>query len=135
VDHKFFLIRGIIELPIVDAEADFAFGIWATQSREDFHLYQDFPDSTTIGPFPGQLDGSLTCYAPYNTLGLKLMAHFDRYGERPRFILEDADHPLVKDQREGITIDRALWIQHYYMNFSNKAGPAQTHQASSKPSR
>ena len=121
VDHRHFLIRGIIELPIVDAEAEFAFGIWASLSREHFLLYQDNPDSTTIGPFPGRLDASLSCYAPHNTRHLTLMAHFDRHGERPRFILEPVDHPLVKDQREGITIDRALWIQHHYTDFSQQA--------------
>jgi hypothetical protein len=114
VDHGLFLIRGIIEIPIIDTEATFAFGMWATQSWDHFDAYQSFPESSNIGPFPGQLEGYLRCYEPHQTRGLRVTVIFPGGGLRPKFILVDPDHPLAQDQRNGISIERALWIQHQY---------------------
>ena len=58
-------------------------------------------------PFPGRLANDLSARAP--TLGLSGSVQVSPPGEIPRFILAlDTDHPLARQQREGIFLEQAI---------------------------
>ena len=114
IDDEDFFIRGVIEIPIHDAEHSFGFGVWVSQKRENFLKYLEFPDSPEIGPFFGWLCTRIAYY-PEDTFLLKTMAHFRGGHLRPAILLEPTDHPLAVDQREGITLEKAWDIVHRYM--------------------
>jgi hypothetical protein len=113
IDDHDFLIRGVLEIPIHDRAERFGIGVWVSQKRENFLAYVNDPDSTEIGPFFGWLCTRIEYYSA-ETLALKAMAHFPGHGLRPFIELAPTDHPLAVDQREGITLDKAWEIAHWY---------------------
>ena len=67
-----------------------------------------------IGPFFGWLSTEVGYYEE-STINLKTMVHFIGGGKRPVVELEPIEHPLAIDQRNGITLEKAWEIVHYYM--------------------
>jgi hypothetical protein len=67
----------------------------------------------TIGPFFGWLCTKIDYY-PESTLELKTMAHYRGGGLRPRIVLEESQHPLYRQQRDGISLSEAWKIVHHY---------------------
>jgi hypothetical protein len=120
IDDEDFFIRGVIEIPIHDYPENFGFGVWVSQKRENFEHYLENFDSDNIGPFFGWLSTSISYYSD-DTLSLQTMAHFRGQGERPRIELEPTDHPMFIDQQEGITLEKAWEIVHFF-NEAEKAG-------------
>lgn len=118
IDNRDHLIRGVIEIPVVDHDEPFGFGVWVSQKSEHFQTYIENLDSDAIGPFYGWLCTHISCY-PAETLLLKTRAHFRTGGLRPFIELEPTDHPLSVDQRNGITLARAWEIVHHF----EPAGP------------
>jgi hypothetical protein len=114
IDDEDFFIRGVIEIPIHDYPQQFGFGVWVSQKRENFRTYARRPNTSKIGPFFGWLCTRISYY-PQDTTMLKTRAHFHGRGRRPTIELEPTDHPLAVDQREGITLEKALQIVHHYM--------------------
>lgn len=116
IDDRDFFIRGVLLIPLRGGEGDgdFGFGVWVSQKRENFERYVAEYDSAEIGPFFGWLSTELDYYEE-STLNLKTMAHFRGGGLRPTVELEQTEHPLSVDQREGITLARAWEIVHFYM--------------------
>jgi len=112
VDDKSFCIRGIIEIPIHDYSRPFGFDVWVSQKRENFYQYLDNFESEKVGPFFGWLCTRLSYY-PIDTLHLKTTVHFRGKGLRPFIELEPTDHPLSLDQRNGISLEKALEIVHH----------------------
>lgn len=113
IDRKDHFIRGLIEIPVHDYPHRFAFGVWVSQKKENFHTYLKNFDSAEIGPFFGWLCTRIRYYED-DTTALKTMAHFRGGNLRPAIILEPTDHPLAVDQREGITLAKAWEIVHFY---------------------
>jgi hypothetical protein len=105
IDERDFFIRGCLEIPLIDAEGAFAWGVWMSVSERNFLRYQEVfeePIQAHVGPFTGWLSSRLPDYP--DTLTLKVRAHLRDHGERPLFELEPTDHPLAVAQREGITL-------------------------------
>ena len=115
IDNEDFFIRGVIEIPILDYPHTFGFGVWVSQKRENFYTYLNNYDSSEIGPFFGWLSTRIAYYEE-DTLSLKTMAHFRSGGERPRIELELTEHQLTIDQSDGITLEKAWEIVHYYLD-------------------
>jgi hypothetical protein len=113
IDDDYF-IRGVIEIPIHDYPERFGFGVWVSQKKENFFKYRENPDTDKIGPFFGWLCTRIAYYEDSTSL-LKTMAHFRTGNLRPTIELEPTDHPLAVDQRNGITLDKAWEIVHFYM--------------------
>ncbi|MFL5386711.1 MAG: DUF2199 domain-containing protein [Longimicrobiaceae bacterium] len=113
IDDEDFFIRGVIQIPVHDHPQAFGFGVWVSQKRENFHAYLENPRSSGIGPFFGWLSTHIAFY-PEETMLLKTRAHFRGGGLRPLIELEPIVHPLAVDQREGITLQKALEIVHFY---------------------
>ena len=113
IDGEHFFIRGVIDIPVDGYPEGFGFGVWVSQKQENFDAYVNEPGSSEIGPFFGWLSTTIAYY-PEDTFLLKTRAHFRGEGLRPRIELEATDHPLAVDQREGITMEKALDIIHFY---------------------
>lgn len=113
IDNEHYFIRGVIDIPLKGTSNRFGFGVWVSQKKENFEQYLANPGSVEIGPYFGWLSTAISYYAEATYL-LKTRAHFRGEGVRPYIELEPTEHPLAVDQREGITIEKAWEIVHFY---------------------
>ena len=113
IAERFFFIHGCLEIPLQGTDDVFTWGVWVSLKEDNFFIWQehyDNPSRSHIGPFFGWLCTSLPIYP--DTLHLKTLVHLRDGGIRPRIELEETDHPLSVEQREGISVDRALELVH-----------------------
>jgi len=105
-------VRCVLRLPIIGGEGiSFGYGAWSTLSRKNFELYKsmfDVGEMTDLGAWFGWFSNRLEGYP--DTLNLKCRLHPQNDRQRPLIELEPTDHPLAREQREGITFDRLLEI-------------------------
>ena len=107
-----YFVRGAILLPVHDQPADtFGFGVWASLCRKDF---EEYVSGAAQNPMLGCLCTDLHCYHEATT-ALHVVVHPQAEGKRPLIDVELADHPLARDQRDGITLDRAWEMVHHYL--------------------
>jgi hypothetical protein len=114
IDDNYF-IRGVIEIPLLNSDERFGFGVWVSQKKENFRTYLNNRNSSEIGPFFGWLCTHLAYYEE-DTFFLKTKAHFRGNGLRPYIELEPTEHPLAVAQRQGISLDTAWEIVHFYLD-------------------
>lgn len=108
-EKRNYFIRGVLHVPVPELDDTLRYGVWSSLSRESFdRVYElwDVPARVHEPPYFGWLSNSLPGYP--ETLNLKTDVVTDSLKLRPRFVLHDGDHPLIREQREGITIDRVL---------------------------
>jgi hypothetical protein len=113
IAERFFFIRGCIDIPILDVNETFTWGVWVSLKEENFFIWQEHYETAQrshIGPFFGWLCTRLPAYP--NTQSLKTMAHMRDNGLRPQIVLELTDHPLAIEQHSGITLNRLSEIIH-----------------------
>jgi hypothetical protein len=106
-----FYIRGRIVIPVIGHQDPFIWGSWAAVSKKDFERFGQLWDTKVREhepPLSGLFDNDIPIYPP--TRGLKCSLHMKDARKRPSFVLESADHPLVAEQRDGITLDRVKEI-------------------------
>ena len=108
-----FYLRGIVELPIVGLNEVFLWGVWARVWQKDYDKFVEHYDTEgrekAIGPFKGRLCNKLPGYDP-ETLNLKCTVKIQPVGTRPLFIIDEPEHPLAIEQRNGIKLARARQI-------------------------
>ncbi|MFJ7589744.1 DUF2199 domain-containing protein [Streptomyces sp. NPDC097617] len=107
-----FFIRGLIEIPVVDSEDVFSWGVWVSLSRDNFARVLEVWNTQgreAEKPYFGWLSTELALY-PESTTDLKTNAHTRPIGKGPFIQLEPTDHPLAVEQRTGITLDRVREI-------------------------
>jgi hypothetical protein len=107
-----FFIRGLLEIPVIEADSVFAWNVWSSLSAENFERTTrmwDSPGRETEPPYFGWLSTDLVAVYP-STLNLALNVHTRPIGQRPFLEVEPTDHPLAVEQREGITLDRVREI-------------------------
>ena len=112
-----FFIRGVLYVPIVDADQTLGYGVWSSLSRKSFtRVYElwDDPKRVDEPPYFGWLSNSLPGYP--ETLSLPLDVVTNELDKRPSLVLHDGEHPLVGEQREGITLERAREIAEINMH-------------------
>ena len=106
-----YFIRGLLTIPVLDAQDDFRYGLWSSLSKRSFErvleLWDD-PARTEEPPYFGWLANSPPGYP--DTRGLAVDVVTAELDLRPQLVLHDADHPLVHEQRTGITLDRVRRI-------------------------
>lgn len=112
-----YFIRVVLEIPIIDYNETFMWGIWVSQSLDNFKYYVDKyeEDLTGHGTF-GWFSNRLPYYE--DTLGLKCDVIFHDKG-RPAIHLQQNDHELVKDFHNGITMEKAIKIAQIAMHGNN----------------
>jgi hypothetical protein len=113
IADRFYFIHGCIDIPIIDTEDVFTFGVWVSLSEDNFFLWQDnyeTPKRSHIGPFFGWLCTRVPVYP--ETLHLKTDVYLRDNGIRPYIELQDCEHPLAVDQHCGIALARVMEIVH-----------------------
>ena len=104
-------VRGTIEIPIVDAEDPeedtFVFGVWASLSQASFERLLEVGDEGARDgeSFFGWLSNRVHGYP--DTLNLPTDVELREPGIRPLIVPHRGEHPLARDQDEGITLARA----------------------------
>jgi len=106
-----YFVRGLIEIPVIDGDRPFRWGVWTSLSKKNFDtmvaLWDD-PKLLDEPPYFGWLSNSIATYA--ETLNLKADVHSRSIKERPQIVLEPTDHPLAVEQRKGMTVQRVREI-------------------------
>jgi hypothetical protein len=101
-----FFIRGVLELPVVDLDQVFLYGVWSSLSEESFtravELWDD-PRRIDEPPYFGWLSNQIGDFP--DTVNLPLSVVTRELEQRPCFELHDGNHPLIAAQREGVTVD------------------------------
>jgi hypothetical protein len=106
-----YFIRGVLYVPVLHSEQMLGYGVWSSLSRESFERIYDLwddPKRVQEPPYFGWLSNSLPGYPDTRSLPLDVVtAELDK---RPALALHDGEHPLIEEQRHGITIERAREI-------------------------
>ena len=116
IKDKYFFVRCLLELPVIDAsDQRFAFGIWASLSKQNFQTYCEHyndDDQVKLGSWFGWFSTQLKGYP--DTLSLKCKVHPQNERCRPLIELGPTEHPLGIEQRDGITIERLFKLYKLY---------------------
>ena len=111
IKSEHFFLRGNIEIPIIDADATFAYSVWVSLSKNSFEQISanwNNPERVYDEPYFGWLSCRIPGYP--DTLNLKTLAHNREVGIAPFIQLEPTDHPLSVEQQSGITMKRVKEI-------------------------
>ena len=109
IDRRDFYVRARLVIPVVDGPGPFEWGVWVSLGQRSFlRMAEVFatPGRESEPPYPAWLQTELPGYPP--TVSLKGWLQTRPVGERPTFALEAADHPLAREQRDGVT---AQWVR------------------------
>jgi hypothetical protein len=112
INNEHHFIRGLLEIPVTDADTTFAWNVWSSLSPENFDRaieVWDSRDRASEPPYFGWLSTDLAAVYP-TTLNLALNVHTRPIGQRPFLEVEPTEHPLAVEQRDGITLDRVREI-------------------------
>jgi len=107
IDEERFFVRGCIEIQVEGEEQPFAWGAWVDVSKSDFEVLEaSFGQErrTHLGPFAGYLANALPGYP--ETLNLHVVVHQRDDGIRPFIEVRPCDHPLHREQCEGMSAKR-----------------------------
>lgn len=119
VDEQAFFIRGHLEVPVHGLAEPLAFSVWSSLSERSFlHMSErwDCADRADDPPYFGWLSTDIPAYP--ETINLKLSVQQRRPGLVPLFVLQQNDHPLSVDQREGISQVRWHQLAHLLLHSS-----------------
>jgi len=102
-DQCHFFVRACLDIPIKGTQHTFTWSVWVSLSEKSFlemSEHWEDPSRTSLGPYFGWLCTKIPEYP--DTVFLKTMVHQREVGQRPTVELEETDHPLSVDQRNGI---------------------------------
>ena len=100
-------MRGRILIPVIGHTEPFIWGLWAKIPHASFIRFGqlwDVEKRDLEPPFSGRIANRIPVYPA--TLDLPCKVVMQNARQRPIFELESADHPLVVEPRNGITLDR-----------------------------
>ncbi|WP_132333276.1 DUF2199 domain-containing protein [Kribbella orskensis] len=120
INREHFFVRGLIEIPVLDSEESFAWGVWVSLSEKSFAHISDHWETEGRehdDPYFGWLSSALD-YDP-TTVNLATNLHSRPVGVRPFIELEPTDHPLAVEQRNGITLARVQEIAEHALHPNN----------------
>jgi hypothetical protein len=106
-----FYLRANLRIPVLDAGEVLTFTVWVLIGAEDFeraHRLWDDPKRVTEPPYLAELCNRIPGYP--DTWHLPAIVHTQAPGKRPIVELEPNDHPLVAEQKRGISVARAIEI-------------------------
>lgn len=110
IEDEIFLVRVVLLVPIVGETVPLEWGVWGSLSKTNFERYMESfedHDQSRLGGMFSYLDSVMNGYP--DTGGLRCNLHPQDNRKRPLLELQhDQDHPLVDDQINGITLERAI---------------------------
>ena len=102
--------RVLLPIPIRGEKRDYCWVVWSEVAESAYaHTFDTWTrrKRARTPPFPAQLANTLPGEEP--TLGLPGLVQLTKRGEIPRFTFApDVDHPLARQQREGIFPEQAI---------------------------
>ncbi|HEX5720631.1 MAG TPA: DUF2199 domain-containing protein [Thermoanaerobaculia bacterium] len=107
IDNQQFFLLGRLDIPVVGQENPFTWLTWVSVSEANFERASDLwhtEGRESEPPYFAWIQSALPY--PGGTLSLKAKLITQPLGERPLVVLEETDHPLAVEQREGITAAR-----------------------------
>jgi hypothetical protein len=112
VDEQHFFVRGHVELPIIDSTDTFAWSVWCSLSEKSFrHMTARWEDPERDGDgYFGWLSSPIPVYP--STIHLKTNVRIRPIGLVPLIEIQDCEHPLFIDQRDGVTLARVHEFVH-----------------------
>jgi hypothetical protein len=117
IGHETCLIRGLLPIPVIDGPEEFRWGVWFSLSATNFLRVLETWESGAPAEEPMYFSYLCNTLPDYpDTLFLEGSVDARSATQRPRFYLHDADHPLVRDQREGITMAEVHAMYERYLH-------------------
>ncbi len=107
IDNKHFFIKGRIRIPVHESTHHFVWVAWVSLSETSFKravAAWEQSGREEEPPYFGWLSSEVPGYP--STRNLKTLVHTCPLGERPEVELEPTDHPLAREQREGVSLAR-----------------------------
>jgi hypothetical protein len=106
LDERRFFVRGLLELPIPEVGGRFGYGTWIEVSTRTFRkLLERWHSPKQFDPVTGVLANELTPYR--DTTMLEATLRPVSADKLPLVELAESAHPLVRAQREGISLERS----------------------------
>lgn len=105
-------VRGLLALPVADADEDFVWGVWVEVSAGSFERMSELwaePRRVREPPYPGWLANALPAYSA-STVGMLARLKTQPVGKPPLVQVSADDHPLSVEQQGGITLARVREI-------------------------
>jgi hypothetical protein len=125
IDRVHFFIRGNLEIPVVDGQEPFTWGVWTSLSEANYRRAVEMWKTTGREKEPSYFGWFCSRVPGYpETLHLKVRVHTRPVGQRPWIELEPTDHPLAVEQREGITMARVQQIAESLLHGPGESRPA-----------
>ncbi len=112
-DQTSYWIRVTLDIPIIGADEPFCWGVWVSQSRDSFERYvETYNEDQTGNDSFGWLPVHMKYYrnADGEWPSLKCDVNWGAPGKRPKIVLWECDNQLYRDQRDGISWDKAIAI-------------------------
>ncbi|WP_088342481.1 MULTISPECIES: DUF2199 domain-containing protein [Rhodomicrobium] len=110
VEGQDFFVRVVLEIPIIGQNQNLEWGVWGSLSPANFQRYWDSfedNDQSKLDSMFSYLSNEILGYP--GSLGLPACLFHRDNRLRPLLLLDpDRDHPLVHDQKHGITAARAI---------------------------
>jgi hypothetical protein len=111
IDNREFYLRGRIPVPVHGLAEPFIWGVWAEVGPKDFIRTNEMwaVEGREGEPaFKGYLDSEMYVFG--DTVNLEVMVETQVVGRRPHFRVCDPEHPLAREQRDGISMERVVEI-------------------------
>ncbi len=118
-DRTDYFIRTVLEIPIHGVEEPFTWGIWVSLSKKSFDNYVETYDA----PVDGEVYFGWVCNAipnyPNGASSRPADVRIQLGKQRPKVLLhrgDPEDDPLVIDQYDGISVERAQYLAEQAMH-------------------
>lgn len=113
LDGEHFFLLGNLDVPVRGEERSVRWTVWTTLSRESFQRATELwttPGRESEPAYFGWLSNQIPGYP--QTVPLALHVHTQPVGIRPILTVLDEDHDLSREQRDGVTSERADELIH-----------------------
>jgi hypothetical protein len=119
IQGEHFFVQGNIEIPVIDSDQVFVWGVWVSLSHANFSRTLDLWDQDGRENEPsyfGWLSTELADAYGRTTVQLKTQVHTRSVGSKPVVEVEPTGHPLAVEQRAGITMARVQQLAEQVMH-------------------
>lgn len=110
LDRERLFLRGLLPLPVSGRARTYNVGVWAEVSLDTYrriHERWDDPNQRDEPRLPGALANRLPLHDK-DTQGLRIAIQLTGPRTRPEFHLAASEHPLYREQADGIDEHRAI---------------------------
>jgi hypothetical protein len=121
IDEKHFFHRCRLTIPINNHDEDLIFNVWLSISKDNFIKRNEIwnnPERVNEEPYFGWLQSLLPLYD--DTINIKAIAREKPIPYIPEVEIIEDNHPIQKDQQNGISLEWALKFVDFFIESSHK---------------